>query len=129
MAPDAREVRMLRAELAKRDRELLAAAAARRRTADQSERAAAALRAKLAELEAAVAATPSTSSRASSPRSSERGSPMLGAMACVERGVQTEPELWQAPPAGWPSTEMQRRPSVVHLREAAGSQDAEGWEA
>jgi len=89
-ALESAEVRLLRAELAKRDRELLAAAAARRRTADQSERAAAALRAKLTELEAAVAATPSTSSRASSPRSSERGGPVL--VHSMERGVQTELE-------------------------------------
>jgi len=85
------EVRLLRAKLAKRDRELLAAAAARRRTADQSERAAAALRAKLTELEAAVAATPSTSSRASTPRSSERGGP--SDVPGVDRAVQTEFEV------------------------------------
>jgi len=88
---------LLRAELAERDRELRAAAAARRRCANQAERTAAALRAKLTELEAVIAATPtpSTSSRASSPRSSERGrdvsSPCV--LSCVERGVQTEAEL------------------------------------
>lgn len=81
------EVRMLRSELAKRDRELLAAASARRRTADQSERTAAALRAKLAELEAIVAATPSGSSRASSPPRSEGGSPF---QLSADRGIQTD---------------------------------------
>merc|ERR1711990_1363783 len=44
-AADSSEVQLLRSELAKRDRELLSAAAARRRAADQSERAAATLRA------------------------------------------------------------------------------------
>lgn len=68
------EVEALRAELAKRDRRLLVLAAERRRSADQSERAAAALRARLSELEAAIQATPtpSTSSQASSPPSQPR---------------------------------------------------------
>lgn len=65
------EAKLLRAELAKRDRELLAVAAARRLSADQSERAAAILRIKFNELEAVVAATPSTPSRASSPACSD----------------------------------------------------------
>mmetsp|Transcript_3629 Transcript_3629/g.7079 ORF Transcript_3629/g.7079 Transcript_3629/m.7079 type:complete len:622 (+) Transcript_3629:81-1946(+) len=90
-------VQLLRAELAERDRELRAAAAARRRCANQSERTAAALRAKLTELEAIIAATPtpSTSSRASSPRSSERGRDVSSpfAVSGVERSVQTETEL------------------------------------
>lgn len=98
-ASESPEVRLLRAELAKRDRELLAATAARRRTAEQSERVATALRAKLTELEAAVAATPSTSSRASSLHrsdhsdrgagASERGSPYL-LQPPVDKAVQTE---------------------------------------
>lgn len=72
------EVRFLRTELARRDKELLVSANARRKAADQAERGAAALRAKLAELEAMVAATPSTSSRASSsPRGSEIGAPCV----------------------------------------------------
>lgn len=81
---------MLRAELAKRDRELLAASAARRRSADSSERAAAALRAKLSELEAVVAATPSASSRASSPHRSDAGSPVFCSLA--DRSIQTDLE-------------------------------------
>lgn len=60
------EVLSLRAVLAKRDRELLVATRARRRCADEAERAAASLRAKFAELEAVIAASPSSSSRASS---------------------------------------------------------------
>merc|ERR1711924_565655 len=50
------EVAVLRVELAERDRELLVAATSRRRTAEQSERTAAALRAKLVELEAVLVA-------------------------------------------------------------------------
>jgi len=69
------EVKVLRAELARRDQELMDMAAARHRAAEQSERTAASLRAKLAELEMAVAATPSASSRASSTHRSETGSP------------------------------------------------------
>jgi len=79
---------------AERDRELRAVAAARRCCASQSERTVTGLRTKLSELEAVIAATPtpSTSSRASSPRSSERGRDVSAPAAafCVERGVQTE---------------------------------------
>jgi len=63
---DTLEVRTLRSELAERDRQLLEAATARRQCADQAERAAAALRTKLNELEAAIAYSPTTSSRGSS---------------------------------------------------------------
>jgi len=90
------EVRLLRAELAERDRELRAVAAARRRCANQSERTVTGLRTKLNELEAIAAATstPSTSSRASSPRSSERGRDVSAPAAafCLERGMQTDLE-------------------------------------
>lgn len=88
------EVRALRAELAERDRELLAATTARRKAAGQSEKVAAALRAKLMELEAFVAATPSTSSRASSPHRSDcdfGGSPSVQALevgGILEPGMQ-----------------------------------------
>jgi len=96
VSDEAAEVRLLRTELAERDRELRAVAAARRRCANQSERTVDALRTKLNELEAIVAATPtpSTSSRASSPRGSERGRDVSSPAAafCVERGVQTELE-------------------------------------
>lgn len=88
------EVRALRAELAERDRELLAAADARRKAAGQSEKVAAALRAKLTELEAVVAATPSASSRASSPHRSDCdfGSPSVEVGAALDEGVHTEME-------------------------------------
>eukprot|EP00927_Polykrikos_kofoidii_P055995 TRINITY_DN50176_c0_g1_i1.p1 TRINITY_DN50176_c0_g1~~TRINITY_DN50176_c0_g1_i1.p1 ORF type:complete len:734 (-),score=151.78 TRINITY_DN50176_c0_g1_i1:149-2074(-) len=94
------EVMRLRMELAMRDRELLKAASMRRQTAVQQEHAVAALRGKLAELEAFVAATPSVSSRASSPHRSEHsdrgGGQAWAPTPSVERGVQTE-QLRDAP--------------------------------
>merc|ERR1712203_1090816 len=65
----AEQILQLRAQLAQRDRELVAVATARHRAAKQSEHVVAALRAKLCELEAAVAACSNPSSAASSPRS------------------------------------------------------------
>jgi len=68
------EVTELKSLLAQRDRELKVMATARRRSAEESSKAASAFRQKMLQLEAAVAATPSASSRASSPRGSP-GSP------------------------------------------------------
>lgn len=108
-AAESPEVRALRSELAKRDRRLLAAAAAQRRSADQSERVASGLRARLAELEALVAATPtpSASSRASSPPRSEEagGSPFLSAATrppAADQAVQTEQPLYASAELGAP---------------------------
>lgn len=104
------EMRVLRGELAKRDRKLLAAAAAQRRSADQSERVASGLRARLAELEALVAATPtpSTSSRASSPPRSDAGSPCARP---VDQAVQTEPHA-----SAGPESDRARRPASRDVR-------------
>ncbi|CAE8684842.1 unnamed protein product, partial [Polarella glacialis] len=66
-AADSLEVNRLRAELASRDRELLAAATSRRRFAEHAEQVAAALRTKLSELEASLCSPPSPSSASRTP--------------------------------------------------------------